>query len=124
MPGTTRACLVVLVVALAFLIMECAAAGTAGGQRRRQVQSLLKRLNKPPLASIKVMADLSVVIFYLGYRLHSPLFLIIIHFSSFVKDFEFFFCLYFAISLWYTRCLDYIFLKNVPLYNVCGLMNY
>lgn len=53
MPGTTRACLVVLVVALAFLIMECAAAGTAGGQRRRQVQSLLKRLNKPPLASIK-----------------------------------------------------------------------
>ncbi|RCV38373.1 hypothetical protein SETIT_8G136900v2 [Setaria italica] len=50
MAVTTRAC---FVVALAFLFMEGAAAGTAGGQRRWQVQNLLRRLNKPPLASIQ-----------------------------------------------------------------------
>ncbi|RLM68877.1 uncharacterized protein C2845_PM17G06240 [Panicum miliaceum] len=50
---TTRACLVALVVALAFLFSEGAAAGTAAAARRRQVRSLLRRLNKAPLVSIQ-----------------------------------------------------------------------
>nr|CAB3498153.1 unnamed protein product [Digitaria exilis] len=54
----TRACLVALAVALAFLIfMEGTAAVTAGKPR-----SLLKQLNKPPVSSIEVpLADPSSV---------------------------------------------------------------
>ncbi|TVU26695.1 hypothetical protein EJB05_29251, partial [Eragrostis curvula] len=47
--AATRAC---LIMALAFLFLHGAAAGTAE-ERRRQVQSLLRRLNKPPVASIQ-----------------------------------------------------------------------
>ncbi|CAL4990958.1 unnamed protein product [Urochloa decumbens] len=53
MAETTRACLIVLVMALAFLFFEGAVTGDTDGQRRRQVQSLLRRLNKPSLASIQ-----------------------------------------------------------------------
>ncbi|CAM0878670.1 unnamed protein product [Alopecurus aequalis] len=58
MAATSRAILVALLVALAFLFSERAGAATAetawrSAQRRRQVRSLLKRLNKPPLASIE-----------------------------------------------------------------------
>ncbi|RCV39621.1 hypothetical protein SETIT_8G238700v2 [Setaria italica] len=51
--AVTRACLIALVVALA--VVEAAAGAAAGTseQRRRQVRSLLKRLNKNPLASIQ-----------------------------------------------------------------------
>ncbi|TVU26696.1 hypothetical protein EJB05_29252, partial [Eragrostis curvula] len=48
--AATRAC---LIMALAFLFLHGAAAGTAEERRRRQVQSLLRRLNKPPVASIQ-----------------------------------------------------------------------
>jgi hypothetical protein len=52
--------LVVVVVALAFVFLEGAAAapGTDGRSpsvQRRQVQSLLRRLNKTPAASIEVL---------------------------------------------------------------------
>uniref|UniRef100_K3ZNU6 Neprosin PEP catalytic domain-containing protein n=1 Tax=Setaria italica TaxID=4555 RepID=K3ZNU6_SETIT len=52
--AVTRACLIALVVALA--VVEAAAGAAAGTseQRRRQVRSLLKRLNKNPLASIQM----------------------------------------------------------------------
>jgi hypothetical protein len=51
--------LVALVVALAFLHLEGPAAAapapaTAEPRRRREVRSLLRRLNKPPLATIQV----------------------------------------------------------------------
>jgi len=59
--AATRACLVALVMALAFLsLLEgAAAAGSAGRSalRRRQVRSLLRRINKAPLVSIQVLAD-------------------------------------------------------------------
>ncbi|XP_048572964.1 uncharacterized protein LOC125553211 [Triticum urartu] len=56
--AATRACLVVLVVALTFLCLDgraAAAPATAGSlaQRRQEVQSLLRRLNKPALATIQ-----------------------------------------------------------------------
>ncbi|XP_048573942.1 uncharacterized protein LOC125554424 [Triticum urartu] len=57
--AVTRACLVALVVALTFLFMEGRATAarkmSAGNlvQRRREVGSLLRRLNKPPVASIQ-----------------------------------------------------------------------
>ncbi|CAL4992519.1 unnamed protein product [Urochloa decumbens] len=55
---TTRAFLVALLVALAFLFSEGARAAAAESgwrlaQHRREVQSLLKRINKPPVASIQ-----------------------------------------------------------------------
>ncbi|RCV38376.1 hypothetical protein SETIT_8G137200v2 [Setaria italica] len=50
--AVTRACLIALVVALAVVAAAGGAAGTSE-QRRRQVRSLLKRLNKDPLASIE-----------------------------------------------------------------------
>jgi hypothetical protein len=52
--------LVALVVALAFLHLEGPAAAApapapaTAEQRRREVRSLLRRLNKPPLATIQV----------------------------------------------------------------------
>lgn len=52
----TPACLVTLVVALTFLLLEgpaAAAPATAAEQRHRDVRRLLRRLNKPPLASIQ-----------------------------------------------------------------------
>ena len=59
--AATRACLVALVMALAFLSLleSAAAAGSAGRSalRRRQVRSLLRRINKAPLVSIQVLAD-------------------------------------------------------------------
>uniref|UniRef100_K3ZN28 Neprosin PEP catalytic domain-containing protein n=1 Tax=Setaria italica TaxID=4555 RepID=K3ZN28_SETIT len=51
--AVTRACLIALVVALAVVAAAGGAAGTSE-QRRRQVRSLLKRLNKDPLASIEM----------------------------------------------------------------------
>ncbi|KAM3280334.1 hypothetical protein ACQJBY_047237 [Aegilops geniculata] len=56
--AATRACLVALVVALTFLFMEgraTAARMSAGNlvRRRWEVRSLLRRLNKPPVASIQ-----------------------------------------------------------------------
>ncbi|KAM3280344.1 hypothetical protein ACQJBY_047246 [Aegilops geniculata] len=53
-----RACLVALVVALTFLLLEGRAATTPATEgsfahRRREVRSLLRRLNKPPLATIQ-----------------------------------------------------------------------
>ncbi|XP_037424609.1 uncharacterized protein LOC119289377 isoform X2 [Triticum dicoccoides] len=56
--AATRACLLALVVALTFVFMEgrmTAAPSSAGSlvQRRREVRSLLRRLNKPPVASIQ-----------------------------------------------------------------------
>jgi hypothetical protein len=62
--------LTALVVALAVVT---AAAGTAGTseQRRRQMRSLLRRLNKDPLASIQVLLDdildFSTYFNYCGY---------------------------------------------------------
>jgi hypothetical protein len=62
--------LIALVVALAVVT---AAAGTAGTseQRRRQMRSLLRRLNKDPLASIQVLLDdildFSTYFNYCGY---------------------------------------------------------
>ncbi|CAM0908975.1 unnamed protein product [Alopecurus aequalis] len=49
------ACLVAIVLALTFLLLEGPAPATAENwvQRRREVRSLLRRLNKPPLASIE-----------------------------------------------------------------------
>ena len=58
--AATRACLVALVMALAFLsLLEGAAAGSAGRSalQRRQVRSLLRRINKAPPVSIQVLAD-------------------------------------------------------------------
>uniref|UniRef100_A0A453MJJ5 Neprosin activation peptide domain-containing protein n=1 Tax=Aegilops tauschii subsp. strangulata TaxID=200361 RepID=A0A453MJJ5_AEGTS len=57
--AATRACLVALVVALTFLFMEgrVTAEPTSAGslvQRRREMGSLLRRLNKPPIASIQM----------------------------------------------------------------------
>ncbi|CAL4990184.1 unnamed protein product [Urochloa decumbens] len=54
MAATTQACLVALLVALAFVFLELdgAAAGSAG-QQGLQVQNLLSRLNKAPVASIQ-----------------------------------------------------------------------
>lgn len=52
----TRVCLVALVVALAFLFLldgGVHAASSAAEQRRRQVRSLLRRLNKPAVATIE-----------------------------------------------------------------------
>jgi len=49
-------CLLTLVVALTFLLLEgpaAAAAAPATAERQREVQNLLKRLNKPPLATIE-----------------------------------------------------------------------
>nr|CAB3492258.1 unnamed protein product [Digitaria exilis] len=61
MAATLRPCFV-LVMALAFLLMEGAAmAAAAGGlpeQQRRQVRSLLRRLNKPPVETIQVYPEL------------------------------------------------------------------
>ncbi|VAI40434.1 unnamed protein product [Triticum turgidum subsp. durum] len=57
--AAARACLVALVVALTFLFLEgrptAARKMSAGNlvQRRREVRSLLRRLNKPPVASIQ-----------------------------------------------------------------------
>jgi hypothetical protein len=56
-----RVCLVALVLTLAVVVVGAAAAAAAGTaetsseQRRRQVRSLLKRLNKEPVASIQVL---------------------------------------------------------------------
>ena len=51
-------CLVALVVALGFLfVRQCSAARTTAGvsvEQRQEVESLLRRLNKPPLATIEV----------------------------------------------------------------------
>nr|CAB3490572.1 unnamed protein product [Digitaria exilis] len=59
--AATRPCFV-LSMALAFLFMEGAArAAAAGGlpaQQRRQVRSLLRRLNKPPVETIQVYPEL------------------------------------------------------------------
>ncbi|XP_066337548.1 protein neprosin-like [Miscanthus floridulus] len=54
----TRVCLFALVGAVAFLFFldgaaEARTVGTSSAQRRRQVRSLLRRLNKPPLATIE-----------------------------------------------------------------------
>jgi len=59
MMAPSRACMFALVMALAFLFFSDGAAaartpGTSSAQRRRQVQSLLRRLNKDPLATIEV----------------------------------------------------------------------
>ncbi|KAI4986778.1 hypothetical protein ZWY2020_019408 [Hordeum vulgare] len=56
--AATRACLVALVVALTFVFLEGLAAAASANpegkaQRRREVRSLLRRLNKPPLATIQ-----------------------------------------------------------------------
>ncbi|XP_044949932.1 uncharacterized protein LOC123399598 [Hordeum vulgare subsp. vulgare] len=56
--AATRACLVALVMALTFLFMEdrvTAARMSARSlvQRRREVRSLLRRINKPPVATIQ-----------------------------------------------------------------------
>ncbi|TKW02168.1 hypothetical protein SEVIR_8G228000v4 [Setaria viridis] len=58
--ATTRACLVALAVALAFLLLEgptmAAALGAAGGsseEHLRQVRSFLRRVNKAPVTSIQ-----------------------------------------------------------------------
>ncbi|CAO2146972.1 unnamed protein product [Urochloa humidicola] len=58
MAATMRAFLVTLVIALTFLFSEGARAAAAesgwrSAQHRREVQSLLKRINKPPVASIQ-----------------------------------------------------------------------
>ncbi|CAN6373632.1 unnamed protein product [Urochloa humidicola] len=50
--AATRACLITLVVALSAVAAAVGVADTAE-QRRRQVRSLLKRLNKAPVASIQ-----------------------------------------------------------------------
>ena len=58
--AATRTCLVALVVSLGFLFLErpaTAAAETTAGmpaEWRQEVQSLLRRLNKTPLATIEV----------------------------------------------------------------------
>uniref|UniRef100_A0ACD6AKE9 Uncharacterized protein n=1 Tax=Avena sativa TaxID=4498 RepID=A0ACD6AKE9_AVESA len=50
----TPTCLLTLVVALTFLLLEGpAAAAPMTAERQREVQSLLKQLNKPPLATIE-----------------------------------------------------------------------
>ena len=55
-----RTCLVALVVALGFLFLERPATAAAettaemSAERRQEVQSLLRRLNKTPLATIEV----------------------------------------------------------------------
>ncbi|WVZ49342.1 hypothetical protein U9M48_000710 [Paspalum notatum var. saurae] len=62
MASPAGACLVAVVLALTVLFLELeegsAAAGTSGRirsvQERRQVQSLLRKLNKPPLATIQM----------------------------------------------------------------------
>ncbi|XP_048573943.1 uncharacterized protein LOC125554425 [Triticum urartu] len=56
--AATRACLVALVVALTFVFLEGLAAAAPAtpestAQRQREVRSLLRRLNKPPVASIQ-----------------------------------------------------------------------
>jgi hypothetical protein len=54
-----RVCLVALVLTLAVVVVGAAAAAgtaeTSSEQRQRQVRSLLKRLNKEPVASIQVL---------------------------------------------------------------------
>jgi hypothetical protein len=54
--AATRACLVSLVVALAFLFFFEGTAGVSE-QDLRQVRSFLKRVNKAPLRSVKVLAS-------------------------------------------------------------------
>jgi hypothetical protein len=64
--ATTRVCLVALVVALAFLFLldgGVHAASSAAAQRRRQVRSLLRRLNKPAVATIEVCVCISLSLF-------------------------------------------------------------
>uniref|UniRef100_J3M3F4 Uncharacterized protein n=1 Tax=Oryza brachyantha TaxID=4533 RepID=J3M3F4_ORYBR len=71
-----RACLVAapLVLALASLISaapapavkESATAWTAA--QRRQVQSLLKRLNKPPLATFQAVQSIGIAFCIVGHR--------------------------------------------------------
>ncbi|KAL6600365.1 hypothetical protein ACP70R_045165 [Stipagrostis hirtigluma subsp. patula] len=53
--AATRACLLTLVVGLAFLFLDGAAAATAGSsvEQRRRVRGLLRQLNKAPLTSIQ-----------------------------------------------------------------------
>lgn len=53
--AATSTCLVVLVVALTFLLFEgpTPAIAESWAQRRREARSLLRRLNKPPLATIE-----------------------------------------------------------------------
>jgi hypothetical protein len=68
----TRVCLVALVVALAFLFLldgGVHAASSAAEQRRRQVRSLLRRLNKPAVATIEVCISLSLFIYKQGKQL-------------------------------------------------------
>jgi hypothetical protein len=65
--AATRAYLVAFVVALAFLLEGAAAAETSGRsvQQRQEVHSLLRRLNKPHLASFEVQIYVDTIAWFL-----------------------------------------------------------
>jgi hypothetical protein len=66
--AATRAYLVAFVVALAFLFLEGAAAAETSGrsvQQRQEVHSLLRRLNKPHLASFEVQIYVDTIAWFL-----------------------------------------------------------